>query len=62
MRRTLLTLLVPTAVALVAPLTVNPRDARCVRDALLGRLFSYKADAEERLSIVERYRARAASI
>ena len=28
-----------------------------VRDALLGRLFSYKADAEERLSIVERYRA-----
>ena len=46
-----------SAVALVAPLTVDPRDARCVRDALLGRLFSYKADAEERLSIVERYRA-----
>ena len=36
---------------------MDPRDARCVRDALLGRLFSYKADAEERLSIVERYRA-----
>jgi len=45
------------AVALVAPLTVDPRDARCVRDEVLGRLFSYKADAEERLSIVERYRA-----
>ena len=46
-----------SAVALVAPLTVEPHDARCVCDALLGRLCSWRADAAERQAIVEKHRA-----
>lgn len=46
-----------SSVALVAPLTVEPSAARCVRDALLGRLCSWRADAAERQAIVEKHRA-----